>query len=45
MVLDGERITLLEQRFTVLENIELTKQLKVRYVRACDLKNPEEIRD
>jgi hypothetical protein len=45
MALDGERIALLEQRISGLENTEFTKQLKVRYVRACDLKNPEEVRD
>jgi SnoaL-like domain len=45
MATDNERIMLLERRLDTLENIELIKKLKSRYVRACDLKNPEEIRD
>lgn len=45
MALDNERMALLERRLHRLESIELIKQLKSRYVRACDLKNPEEIRD
>ena len=45
MATDSERIGSLERRMDVLENIELIKKLKARYVRACDLKKPDEIRD
>ena len=45
MATDSERIVSLERRMDVLENIELIKKLKARYVRACDLKKPDEIRD
>ena len=45
MATDSERLVSLERRIDTLENIELIKKLKARYVRACDLKDPEEIRD
>jgi len=38
-------LTALGKRITALEDREAIKQLKARYLRACDLKDPETVRD
>lgn len=43
--MSGNSIADLEQRLTRLEDIDAIKQLKARYLNACDRQDPEAVRD
>jgi len=43
--MDGDRLAALEQRLQALEDMRAIKDLKFRYLRGCDRKLPEQVRD
>jgi hypothetical protein len=43
--MDEGRLAALEQRLQTLEDIHAIRDLKFRYLRACDRKKPEDVRD